>query len=220
MKTSLLIPAIPGHFDYLPTILKCYLEGTVKPDEVIISLSESHLIAPERISSLTDYFSARFDNFIILQHSSQLWHGPNRQKAGEASSHEILIYQDADDIPHPQRIEIIKYFFNKYDICHLNHCWIPYDKNFEKIYDYEQIYTIKSDKLYKCYFPSDHFKDCTNITRAYGENFPMNNAGVHSGAISIRREVLDKVKWKACQEFQLSVAEDYEFNMETLFKFT
>jgi len=219
MKTSLLIPAIPGHFRYLPIILQLYLDGSMQPDEVVISLSESDFVPFEQKEAFTKEFCSRFDNFIFLEEPSKLWHGPNRQKAGEASSNEILIYQDADDIPHPQRIEVIKYFFDKFDIFHLNHCWISYKKEFKKINDFAQIRAIMSDELFKSCFPKGHFKDCVNVTKAYGENFSMINDGVHSGAVSVRREVLDKVKWKMYHEFQLCIAEDYEFNMGVLFKF-
>jgi hypothetical protein len=63
------------------------------------------------------------------------------------------------------------------------------------------------------------FSGCVNVSKVYGQNFVMAHEGTHSGAVSIRRKVLDKVKWKISNEFQLSIAEDYEFNMETLFKF-
>jgi hypothetical protein len=158
MKTSLIIPAIPRHFSYLPLILNCYLAGSIRPDEVVISLSEAHLVSLDLKSEFTRNFIGKFENFIFLEAYNKLWHGPNRQKASEASSNEILIYQDADDIPHPQRIEVIKYFFDTFDICHLNHSWIPFNRKFIKIDDYAQIGTIMSDELFNCYFPSGHFQ--------------------------------------------------------------
>lgn len=46
-----------------------------------------------------------------------------------SSEGEILITQDADDIPHPQKIEATEYFFSHYDVDHLIHTWKPSSKH-------------------------------------------------------------------------------------------
>jgi hypothetical protein len=191
----------------------------MQPDEVVISLSESDIVPFDQKDAFISNFCNRFEHFLFLEEPSKLWHGPNRQKAGEASSNEILIYQDADDIPHPQRIEIIKYFFDRFDICHLNHCWISDEKEFKTITDYTKIKTILSDELFACYFPKGQLKDCVKVAKYYSDKFGFTHDGVHSGAVSIKKEVLNKVRWKIYHDFQLGIAEDYEFNMEVLFNF-
>ena len=48
---------------------------------------------------------------IYIFHKECKYAGDNRNCACEKASGDIFITQDADDIPHPQRIEIIKYMF-------------------------------------------------------------------------------------------------------------
>src|SRR3990167_5690905 len=69
--------------------------------------------------------------------------GKNRNIACSHAEGDILIAQDADDIPHPQRIEIIKYVFENYATEHLLHSYFvgekpfsPYDVSDIKIYQY------------------------------------------------------------------------------------
>jgi len=94
---------------------------TVLPDEVVISLSEIDKLNPALIK--------KFENkkypfpVKLIKHRELLWAGPNRNSACEHAIGDIFICQDADDLPHPQRIEIIKYFFENFDVNHLIHCF-------------------------------------------------------------------------------------------------
>jgi len=45
----------------------------------------------------------------------------NRNRVCKKATGDIIVCQDADDFPHVLRFEIIKYFFDHYDICHLTH---------------------------------------------------------------------------------------------------
>ena len=60
MKTSLVIPATNGNFEYLKCILAHYRDGTVKPDQVIVSLSNAHLV--KNTGDLEDKFKDTFED--------------------------------------------------------------------------------------------------------------------------------------------------------------
>lgn len=217
MKTSLIIPVIPKHFENLPAILDQYLQGTVIPDEVVISLSEAHIINADLRNNLKKNYAEKFTDLTLLETDQKLLHGPNRQHASDVAKNEILIYQDADDRPHPQRIEVIKYFFEHNDIMQLNHACIPSFESFQPV-DIDKIETVQSDELYQKYFPHGQLKDCLAVTGAYGAGYGL----IHAGVVSIRREVLEKVKWRDVPDLQLLgkiATEDYEFCMETLYTF-
>ena len=49
--------------------------------------------------------------------------GKNRNRAAAATTGAIIIYQDADDLPHPQRVELIKRAFEEHEIDHLIHLY-------------------------------------------------------------------------------------------------
>ncbi len=214
MKTSLVIPAIPKHFSNITKILEAYLAGTELPDEVVISLSEAFQIKKRTKDNIRALYEKVFDRFLLIESDEKIFAGPNRQSGSDQSSHPIIIYQDADDIPHPQRIEVIKYFFAKQDIVHLNHSYIPSYEQFSFL-DPTKIEAITSNDLTTNYFPNGRLMDCLSVTHAYGTPYGL----ITAGAVSIRREVLEKVKWRSPSELQMLKGEDYEFCMMVLFSF-
>jgi hypothetical protein len=125
MKYSLFIPTIPKHFHFLNEILEKYKNGSEQPDEIIISISESSKINQDDIRILKNNF-----NIKIIEHNNIMLAGPNRQVSKEFCNGDVIIYQDSDDLPHFQRIEVIKSFFeNDYFI--MDDLRIYEDGNFE-----------------------------------------------------------------------------------------
>ena len=118
MNISLVIPSTQNHFQYLDCVLKNYKNGTELPNEVIVSLSNAHLVPTDKIDELEKKYQNQFDVFKILRHNRTIQEGPNRGEGSKASTCDYITYHDSDDIPHPQRIEIIKHFFKNYDILH------------------------------------------------------------------------------------------------------
>lgn len=213
MKISLVIPCIPSHFLNLKEKLDVVLNGTRIPDEIVISLSESKYVPEKYIKEMKNDFSEKVDSFVVLEHDRKLTHGPNRQAGSEVASGELLIYQDADDYSHPQRLEIIEYFYENHDIVHLNHGWIPTAIEFDDV-DKTKVSYIKPEDIYNRYFPNDRFIDCISIVKCYGCEFVC----THAGNTSILKKVLEKVRWKDWNELR-GPAEDYEFCMEVAYNF-
>lgn len=111
LKTSVIVPCHPKHAKYLYELLKAYEKQTNLPDEVVISISEVSQVDPSIIESLRTG-PWHFHLKLILSEHKQLA-AKNRNIACKNATGEIFICQDADDLPHPQRIEIVKYFFGK-----------------------------------------------------------------------------------------------------------
>ena len=219
LKITVFIPSTPNHFQYLEEIIEIYKIGIVVPDEIIISLSNSHLMDKKQIDNLEN--SCPFVK--VLRHKEMVEAGPSRQFAQNTDA-DIIIYQDSDDKPHVQRVEFIRnIFYSDPDIWVINH-------SYSKINDYTDILynfnfeTIYTDQLLKMYFPNNTISEAKK-QGAYGGglNFP-----VHAGAVCIRKEVLDTIKWKKRDEqtvippprkegFRGAGNEDMEFCMEALF---
>lgn len=185
LKTSIIVPCHYLHFYLIPDLLTHYENQTVLPDEIIISLSESHRVKEGLIAAVEDKkypFQLK-----IVKSQEVLYGGQNRNIACEHSSGDILICQDADDIPHPQRVELIKGLFEKYQIEHLMHCFILSDKLFQYCYPEKaaSLSVYSSDPNQACYYPS-----------------------IHNGNIALLRTVFMKVKWPVHER----VGEDIEFN--------
>lgn len=219
MKTSLIIPCTPKHFvSNIVETLKSYENGSIKPDEVIISLSQYSEVKNNVNKKDLEYLekcssNKVFDKFRILMHPGIKTHGPNRQEGSRVANNEILIYGDADDVACEQRIEVIKYFFENLDICHLNHQWINDRKNFKNI-EPSKIKYINSETLYKHYFPNNKIEDCISVNSSYGGDLLKYTT---TGHVSIKKNVLERIRWKDWSEFSFGPAEDYEFCMEALF---
>ncbi len=99
---------------------------------MVISLSETDQLDPAAISDLENHpWSFRLH---IVRHPKRKLAGMNRTIAAQQAKGDIFLCQDADDIPHPQRVEITKYVFENYYVNHMLHQWneegapfVPYD---------------------------------------------------------------------------------------------
>lgn len=181
LKTSIIIPCHNAHFTHIPDLLKTLQNQTVIPDEVVISLSnytdqlENEIYKVENID-----WGFRL---VILRNPMRQTAGQNRNQACLASSGDLLICQDADDIPHPQRIEIIKYLFEMYKVDHLLHLWSS-----SSVFRMHEIYsTVNSCSYYYTY-----------------DSLP---SYLTNGTPSMLREVFDKIQWQ-----DSNAGEDVSFN--------
>lgn len=114
VSTSVLVPCAAKHTSLLPELLKQLASQTARPDEVVISISGTAV--PPRLP--TQPYRVR-----VLADPAVAYAGKNRNRAAAASSGDVLVYQDADDVPHPQRIEIAKYLFGNFFVEHLLHAY-------------------------------------------------------------------------------------------------
>jgi hypothetical protein len=224
MKKSFLIPCGYKHSSLLNNISKLLEISTTKPEEVIIHISS----CPDNFdykNILQSFFNKQYDfKYEITKDFRDA--GTNRNNLAEHSAGEILIYQDADDFFHPQRIELIQNSFQEKDILHLIHSYYPNRKplediSFQKIcFNPTKLWPL--EQYHKIIF-KNKLDDYKNF-QCYG-TFENNNEiscnvdyWLHNGAISIKKEVLQKVKWKSKNE-QKNIAEDQDFNFECFYHF-
>lgn len=127
-KVSVLIPCHYTHFPLLEELLSAYENQTVPPNEVVISLSQAGELDP----ALIEAFEQKSWSFkvILLKHTQKYAAAINRKLATKACSGELLMFQDADDLPHPQRVEIVKFIFEHNRIDHLVHSFVPEGSEF------------------------------------------------------------------------------------------
>ena len=115
---------IPCHFKHAPLLmelLEAYTMQSVQPNEVIVSLSEADRVSASIITSLSE--KKWPFHFILLKHQEPVSEGENRNRACDAAKGDMMICNDADDLPHPQRVEVIKYFFDNFPIDFLIHTY-------------------------------------------------------------------------------------------------
>lgn len=232
MTVSVYIPTIPNHIKFLDKILNSYLiKSTVKPNQIIVSVSNFNEIDKELYHKIKNNYT----NVLFLEHDSVELAGPNRQFSKDYCTEDIIIYQDSDDLPHIQRIEIIKYFFENYDILHLHHSYfnltndinsIKNEDSFnynEELINVNDIKLIESKDFYSELFPNNSLLDVRNNLNF---NKIFNKFKPHHGSFAIKKDVLNTIKWKNRKELNYSPgwdnmsykgAEDYEFMVETIY---
>lgn len=176
MLTSVIVPCVARHFFWLSGLLESYQNQTVKPDEIVISLSEVEKLSSSEIDKLERGLWGF--KLKILRNNGVIIDGDNRTIAMDNSTGEILIFSDADDIPHPQRVEIAKYFFENYDIEHILHGF-SFDRADMSLIDMKNINVLK--------FGS--FNDLMH--------FGFNSYPITTGSPCFLRKIGERLKWQA-----------------------
>jgi hypothetical protein len=178
VTTSVIIPCYYKHASLLYALLTVYEQQTRLPDEVVISLSQAHLVDVQIIENIENKQWA-FPVKLIMTDEKK-YAGENRNIACEHAACSVFICQDADDIPHPQRVEIITHFFNNYPVDHLFHQWVE---------------VLPVDDA----VPFVEYNDLENISFAYHQNFHelWNYGHFTNGNVAIARHVFDTVRWSS-----------------------
>lgn len=223
MKKSVVIPSTNEHFKYLDKVFLSYVNQTIKPEEIVVSVANGHLINKVDVDNLKGKYTEHFENVEIILHDKVVPEGPNRGEGTKVASNELIIYNDSDDLAHPQRVEIVAGAFDQYEINHLNHSY-SFEEHFAPI---TQVKTIESQAIFNMYFPdfvSWDQKDRIRKNRPrkvygpkgnslpYGSGFDVDITG---GSLCILKSVTDVINW----EWGMDVSYDYDFCMDTLFYF-
>ena len=181
LKTSVIIPCVPKHVQHLKELLHAYACQTVVPDEMVIALSQCDDVSKNELHALQTYswpFIVK-----IIKTKKKCSAGANRNRAYRHATGDLILAQDADDIPHPQKIELIKYIFEHYKVDHMLHGWVP---------SVDEFVTYKKNNVCAYY--------CVHLDRVKHH--------IHHANVCALRMVFQKVKWP--EHFE--VGEDVQFN--------
>jgi glycosyltransferase involved in cell wall biosynthesis len=171
-KISVVIPCSYKHAPYLYSLLEFYECQTQLPDEVVISLSEIQRVSDnlqEQIKKQQWAFPVK-----LITTNAKKYAGDNRNIACSHAQGDIFVCQDADDLPHPQRLEIISFFFTTQPVNQVLHSWLN-EKDFINDFNY---YTISS---------VSHV-----LPTSYQHIWSFR---VHFGNVAITKEVFKIIKW-------------------------
>lgn len=168
-SVSVAVPCHYLHVKYLKRLLEAYQHQTVLPLEIIVSISQANLVEHElaEIKKLQWPFPVFY-----LETNDRLGPGGNRNRATSQASGNVILFQDADDLPHKQRVEIVKYLFEKYKIHHLIHRFTPFPESFSQREiqpKYITIHDLKSAREAFMYFSRIQFGQCAVSKKAASE---------------------------------------------------
>lgn len=194
MTTSVVVPCVARHFLWLSGMLESYENQTVKPDEIVISLSEVEKLNPKEIDDLEQglwTFKLK-----VIRNNGRIIDGDNRTIAMDHASGDILIFSDADDIPHPQRVEVAKYFFENFEVDHILH-GMSTREDF-KVNQFDNLQILKFD----------NFEQIN--TFAANTPFPIT-----TGSPCFLKKVGQAIKWEAIKD-QEHAAKVYQLFKNTI----
>lgn len=174
LKISIIIPCHYKHFRHIGKLLDAYEKQTLLQSEIIIILCEYEKLNRNEIMRIEKRKCSYVIKIIKLIEKSPA--GRNRYIGAKEAIGDIIIFQDADDLPHIQRNEIInKCFINNPKIVHVLHGFSRYMTN--KMYDINNIPSVTL-----------HY----NIFFNHKE---MSKYNITNGNIAIRKNIVDIINW-------------------------
>ncbi len=186
LTSSVAIPCYYKHYKYLPVLLKSLTAQTRLPREVVISLSQVEELNEEDLTGLEK--GAWPFHVKIIRRVGVFMEGSNRTTAARCCSGDIILCMDADDIPHPQRIEAVLQLFETYpdaDMVLCGHAYCPG----EAIVCEPSIPFFTADEFYELRF---ELGDQTWFPLYAKSDLMKWSTGVHNGSPSLRRRVIEQ----------------------------
>lgn len=186
---GLAICAYKGHIPHLKRLFASIEAQTRKPDMVVVSCSSTE---PHEIQYSPESYSFPLS---IYTHSEKRNCAQNRNDAASMLTTDIISFMDADDIMHPQRMEIILDSFVKYDICIFMHNYKTCNSTSE---DQQTVsfsplstYHFVLNKLYRCPWGS---------TQVHHE-VPGKPSNIQNGHVSVLRSILKEISFRETAEY-------------------
>jgi len=181
MRIGVAIPCFIKHIGKCHELLESINQQTRLPDQVVVSCSSSK---PD------DFFHRdyKFPLCIITTETKQNT-GQNRNAAAKLLDTDIITFIDADDLMHPQRLEIIEKAIEGgadivlHSFFHGKECEQP----FPFIHDYQ----IQTDVLDQCFTGCIKFKNNNPIGR------------IHHAQPSVPRHIFKKVQFPEDSAYEL-----------------
>jgi hypothetical protein len=189
LRTSVIIPCYEKHLPYLGHLLEAFSHQTVIPDEVVLSFTTGQVL-PSAVQIPDELPFA-----LALAWSDEPDPGSARNAACAISSGDLLICQDADDLPHPQRVEILRHLFEHYPIDILLHRWAPPTTQFFP-------YTIE-ESIVRAHLIERYLFEQYAILTVDGQSFDY----IHSGSPAFLKKVSEALRWAP-----MHYGEDVKFN--------
>jgi glycosyltransferase involved in cell wall biosynthesis len=174
LRASVVIPCHSVHALFLQEVLGNLERQTVLPWEVVIALSDLNHVSPCVLNKLES--SCWPFPVTLITSQKLLYAGQNRNLACSYAQGDIIICQDADDVPHPQRIEIVRYFFENSDADLLVHTFMRADE--------------KREIIFKMY---NDFEEIKRLNPESYDNVVKN--AIANGSIAARSNILKKYTW-------------------------
>jgi len=179
MKIGVAVPCYYGHIGHLTNLLDSIENQSCKPDKVVVSCSSTKELFE------TKKYSFPLEIIITEEHKNA---AQNRNiAASRLNDMDYITFIDADDIMHPQRIEILLKTFQETDCDIILHNFLMNDSNFNHIDNID----IRINELIQCY---------TGCIR-HLDFYKYQSQSIHHSQSSIKQHIFDIIKYPEEKEY-------------------
>jgi glycosyltransferase involved in cell wall biosynthesis len=190
MKIGVAIPAYNGHIELLFILLDSIQNQTILPDKVVVSCSSSDDTDFNNYNEKLKCYSFLLQ---IITNKEKKSAAQNRNTAASnLAEMDYITFIDADDVMHPQRIEILLKVFQENDSDIILHNFSEFtndDQLFVKKFEDNEI-VIRPNSLKQCY------SGCIAMKEHYNTN-----EKIHHGHVSIKQNIFNIVQFPEEPEF-------------------
>ncbi|ADO67280.1 putative glycosyltransferase [Cafeteria roenbergensis virus] len=191
---DLIIPCLYSHFKYIPTTLKSFHHQNLINRIIIIINGINNKPIDKTI--LKNY--NKIDLILI---NEKIFPGIARNIGLKNAQSQYVVFHDADDQAHPDKLLILKNCFDKYQCDHILHLIQPIEINFLN-YDLAKIKVIPVEKLRTYYYKNNKcdFGDIIGKRCSHGLS-------------AVKKNKIIDIEW-----LNVKSGEDKDFNIKSLIK--
>ena len=185
MKIGVAVPCYYGHIQILYDLLESIEKQTIFPDKVVVSISSTSVFKYNKEYS--------FKLEVIVTEDNKLAAENRNIASSQLLDMDYITFIDADDLMHPQRIEFLLKCFQECDCDIILHNYfdeggVPFS---EKIFEPYQELLFMTNTLTQCQ---------SGCIRHFNGSY-QGTYKIHHAQVSIKREILDKVKFPEETEY-------------------
>lgn len=184
MKIGVAIPCYIGHIERLYDLLESIEMQTIIPDKVVVCSSST--------SSFNNNKQYSFQLEILITEDKQNASKNRNMAVSKLNDMNFITFIDADDIMHPQRIEILLKCFQEYDSDIILHNYLESTKGtFESFLGKKQEIKIRTNTLIQSW------SGCITQINEYSDRVDK----IHHSQVTIKKEIFEKVQFPEEPEF-------------------
>lgn len=192
MKLSVVIPCYPPHQVYIPKLIVNLEEQIVRPNEIIISLSETTAEQGDALQQEWSLLSPHIP-IKVTTWPEKANAAVNRNNGALEASGDYIIFLDGDDIYSPSLLSCLNTYISKFNPMALLFQYTtkktPFHKLTEESYNTNRIYFSK--ELYEHLYPANQVS--SQATDYYNLSPQIElGANIAHGCITVKKEVWEQ----------------------------
>ena len=191
MKIGVAIPCYYGHIENLYFLLDSIQSQTVLPNKVIVSSSSTLFFENKKVYS--------FQLEVIISEEKKNAAENRNIAASRLLDMDYITFIDADDIMHPQRIEVLLEVIKNYNSDIILHNYFDESELSVNIFDKIQNITVMTHTLIQSW------SGC--ITHINGYNDTIDR--IHHSQVTVKKNIFEQIKFP--EEIEFNRKEDCVF---------